>query len=535
MDEFLGPRISSTEEPDVKMILCHFSEAELEGLDNLQGGPSIDPSTGLREYSKLAELIENPEIQNVFKQVNEEVKSQGEVSPHLHEIYKEAEQTSLPFKKVPEDSEEPAHALEELGRHGDTLLALVPLNLASFLCDLKGEATLNPKTGLLEFFLGKIVRAVTRPIARVVNAVTGGRGNEIVRIAGTIGGALLGTLYGQPGIGAGIGNALASYGTGKGFGQSAWSGLKNYGLATGIHGAGQALGLNSATPYTAGLFGGSNPLMSAYYGATQGTGLAASNAPTLAQVAGAPTTPAATATPGILGGLQGLATSPLGLMAGVGGLSYLGSKKHHEHEKKRVDEHNREIEKQKHEQGFNLPWEYAPRPERLKRNPKYEHGNGETYYIHSYREGGQIKSSTESSKIVGKGNGQDDAIKTTIPEKSYIIDATTVAHLGDGSSSSGLKVLEETAKKIKSKFPKPLVNEVTKVVKKTCKQVPVRVANEEFKFDPVTVTLAGHGDAKKGAEVFKTMVHNIRKHKASNGLGLPPRAKDPLAYMQKVG
>ena len=538
MAEFLGPRISSTEQPDVKMIMCHFGRGELEGLDNLQGGPSIDPATGLREYSKLASVIDDPKIQQIFMQVNEEVKAQGHVSPHLHQIYEEAEQKSLPFSKVPEDSEDPTHQLEEMGRDGDTLLALVPLNLASFLCDLKGEATLNPKTGLLEFVIKKIFKGVSRAL----DAVTGGHGNEIIRIGGTIAGGLLGGP-----MGAGVGNALASYGTGKGLMDSGISGLKNYGLATGIQGIGQMAGLSSATPYAGNFFGGSNPLMSAYYGAQTGGlsgalngltgGSAAAGAGTVAATGAAGTTVAA-ATPaastGIMGSLGSLATSPLGIMGGMAALMHAGANKHYKNEKEEVREKNEDIERQKREMGYTFPHikERAPRP--WVKNPHHKHGNGEDYYLPRHKRGGLVKSFTESSEIIGPGNGQDDAIKTTVPAGSYIIDASSVSDLGDGSSTAGLKVLKETAKKIKANFPKSLVREVTTVVKKTGKQTPVYIANEEFKFDPVTVTLLGHGNMKKGSEVFKDMVHNIRKHKNSNGLGLPPKAKHPLDYMKKA-
>ena len=531
MDEFLGPRISSTEQPDVKMILCHFGRGELEGLDNLQGGPSIDPATGLREYSKLASVIENPEVQKIFWQVNEEVQAKGHISPHLHEIYQEAEKQALPFKKAPEDNEPPAHQLEEMGRDGDTLLALVPLNLASFLCDLKGEATLNPKTGLLEFF----IRKMGKVISKAIDPFTGGRGDEVLRIGGTVAGAILGGP-----VGAGAGNAFASYATGKGLQDSAISGFKNYALASAIHAAGQSAGLGDATPGTGGFFGAQPNALGSLLGfggeaagaASTGANAASAAASGAAPAAGTATSTAAAATPaastGFWGGAKDIATSPLGLMAGIGALTHFGAKKHHESEKEQVREHNEEIARKKEEMGYNLPWKEA-KPHRLKKNPNYTRTNTENPY---YKKGGLVKSFTESSEIIGPGNGQDDAIKTTVPANSYIIDASSVAALGAGSSTAGLKVLKQTAKKIKAKFPKPLVRKVETLVKKTGKQTPVYIANEEFKFDPVTVTLVGHGDPKKGSEVFRNMVQNIRKHNRSNGLGLPPQPKNPLDYMK---
>ena len=79
---------SPTEIPGVELLLCHFTKGELEGLDNLQGGPSIDDDTGLREYSKLSIVIEDPKIQEIFRHVQEELGDDGKVSPDLHNIYK---------------------------------------------------------------------------------------------------------------------------------------------------------------------------------------------------------------------------------------------------------------------------------------------------------------------------------------------------------------------------------------------------------------------------------------------------------------
>ena len=78
-----------------------------------------------------------------------------------------------------------------------------------------------------------------------------------------------------------------------------------------------------------------------------------------------------------------------------------------------------------------------------------------------------------------------------------------------------------------------IIKKVEHIIKNKRDLTPVYVANEEFKFDPVTVSLAGKGDIKKGAEVFKKMVKQVRIHKSSNGLGLPPKALHPMDYIRK--
>jgi hypothetical protein len=527
-----------------KMLLCHFSDGELEGLDALQGGPDIDPETGLRQYPKLAQIIMIPEIQDIFRHVWGEMKeNKGKVSPHLRKIYKETEKETLPFKPVPEDKEAPAKQLEELGRFGDTRVAWVPEDMVLFLGSVVGTLHTNPKTGLFEFGLGKILRSIIKPISNVIGAVTGGRGDEVLRIAGTIGGALLGGP-----MGAGLGNTLASYGTGKSLGQSAWSGIKNYGLATGIQGAGQYMGLGASTPGTAGFFGGSNPLMSAYYGAQTGgasgalSGLTGGNAaiPSAAGTTGtaAAAKGAAAAAPGGIGGILGsLASSPLAMMAAMSGLQMMGAKEHYKKKNEQARTQNEDVEKTKREMGYYLPWEPVKEHEikHYERNPKYTPDNEEKFYRERthHKKGGQVLATAgmKSGGIKGPGNGQDDAIKTVLKPGTEIIDASTVADLGDGSSESGFKVLDEMVTHIRKKHPKPIIHHVTKIIKKQ-KNAPVYVANDEYAIDPITVALAGKGDLSKGDKVFRNMVKEVRKHKASNGLGLPPKAKHPLDYLK---
>ena len=66
-------------------------------------------------------------------------------------------------------------------------------------------------------------------------------------------------------------------------------------------------------------------------------------------------------------------------------------------------------------------------------------------------------------------------------------------------------------------------------------QVPVWLSNDEYKFDPITVAMVGDGSTKKGAKLMKHMVKELRKHKNSNGNGLPPKAKHPIQYIKARG
>jgi hypothetical protein len=70
-----------------EMLVIHMTNGELEGLDDLQGGPSIDPETGIREYSALSDIIKIPEVQDIFHHVRNEIEQHGEISPDLKKIY----------------------------------------------------------------------------------------------------------------------------------------------------------------------------------------------------------------------------------------------------------------------------------------------------------------------------------------------------------------------------------------------------------------------------------------------------------------
>lgn len=67
------------------------------------------------------------------------------------------------------------------------------------------------------------------------------------------------------------------------------------------------------------------------------------------------------------------------------------------------------------------------------------------------------------------------------------------------------------------------------------RQLPVYLSDSEYKFDPVTVTMLGKGSNVKGAAMLKSMVKNLRAHKALKGGGLPPKAKSPWSYIQARG
>jgi len=558
---------SPTEVPTTEdMLLCHMTKGECEGLDNLQGGPSIDDDTGYREYSKLAYIIDDPEVRDIFKLVKSDLVDDGNLSPKLHEAYEIAKEQSLPFREAPAQKDPPQSTLADMGEDGDTQMVLLPKNLAEFLIELNdGHYSLNSQTGLLEFgFFKNIKKMVSRVFSNPVKAVTHGVkklfGPEGLRIAGTIGGAMIGGP-----MGAGIGNALAHKATGASWGKSLGRGFETGALAYGAQGLGQAAGLSASTPYTSGFFGGSNALGSLLGGSggvsaaapvyDRAGNLMASSASGLSSAGQAGQAVANKALgvgsqgSGLLGSLANIASNPAALMLGMTGMNMLAEKQRLKEQNKFAEEVERRNARMQEQLGMNLPPININQPgRRFIRNPNYVYGGEEPPYIEApadglaFRKGGLVKganhkelaSFTKSTGIYGPGNGQDDKIRTRIPSGSYIIDASSTADLGDGSSSSGIKVLKEVEAHIKKNAPPHVIKQVSRFIKKDSKPTDVYLANEEFKFDPVTVALAGGGDVDKGAKIFEGMVKKIRSHKNSNGLGLPPKSRHPIEYMKMV-
>lgn len=476
-----------------KMLLAHMNAGELEGLDNLQGGPSIDEETGLREYSHLDGVFDIPEIRQLFIHLKDEIKSKGKVSPGMEKIYKTAKSVlHSKFVPVPAEHNKDIKAIEDLGDAPDKHLAWLPESVALFFLELMPEIDINKKTGLLQFGFFK----------------------ELARIGGTIGGALLGGP-----VGAGIGNALASAATGKSLGDSAFSGLKNFGLVGGLNTLGHIM---AGTP-GAGYFAGPLGLGGGGGGGAAGMGApyAAGTVPGPYQQGAAPIFPGSSGGGG-LGGLFG--------GGGMGGnlpllassvLSYMGEQRAHKEAEKNYRAHLDEMKREREKVVVKGPG----REEAIyRKGGSVKRASGGAISHHN------VQSYSEGTLVKGPGKGQDDKIKTSVPSNSYIIDATSVAHFGDGSSEAGAEALKQFENKIKRKFKHIRLNE--KQVRDTIPQVPVWLSNDEYKFDPLTVTMLGNGSNKHGAKMLKQMVRNLRKHKHSNGDRLPPKAKTPDQYIK---
>lgn len=161
-------------------------------------------------------------------------------------------------------------------------------------------------------------------------------------------------------------------------------------------------------------------------------------------------------------------------------------------------------------------------------------------YHKPHKKGGQIRKYKVGGKVIGveikgKGTGQSDDIPRNAKENSWVWDATTVAHAGDGTTNAGQKAIENFEKTIaKTKLP-----EVKEVIKETIKSKPLRIvpcalSNGERVTPPELVAAAGDGDFDKGSSILRKMTKELRRHKASKGLNLPPSAHDLMIYYKKA-
>lgn len=79
-----------------------------------------------------------------------------------------------------------AKAIASYGRNGDTMLAHITPAEARMLRRRGGSGTTNPDTGLPEFFLKKLWKAVTKPLKKVAQAVKKFAQSKIGRIVATV-------------------------------------------------------------------------------------------------------------------------------------------------------------------------------------------------------------------------------------------------------------------------------------------------------------------------------------------------------------
>jgi hypothetical protein len=145
-----------------------------------------------------------------------------------------------------------AQELQDYGRGGDTMLAHINPQEAAMLRAMGGSGTINPQTGLPEFFVKKAFKAVTKPVENLAKGVE----KAVIRPIGDVVKPILPYVqYVAPFI-PGVGTAMA---VGLGALGSGFAGGGGFNLKRGIMGGITAYGMSNLAQ---GLRAAANPSMS---------------------------------------------------------------------------------------------------------------------------------------------------------------------------------------------------------------------------------------------------------------------------------
>ena len=337
------------------------------------------------------------------------------------------------------------------GRNGDTILAHINPGEAQMLKRMGGSGSINPTTGLPEFFFGSILSAIL-PIALSVIA---------------------------PGIGTFIGGAIST-GLGLGLGAAATSAL-----GAGVLGAGASL-LGGAKPLNA-LMSGALSGLGSYALGSEGLGLTGTGASDRPPPSGMPT-------PGGVGGVTATPSSPPGnisfgpsapplesssktdwskavLPGGLALLALQGQGKPPATPSSmgspdRGEYFNRDLpgqtpgmpgyrwaDAQEAADNANMPLaDYLNQPGKY---DEFDPGAPSAARPTAFAaQGGTLNQISNLAR--GSGSGRDDTINARLSDGEYVMDAETVALLGDGSNSEGARRLDQMRKEIRAQKGKSL-------------------------------------------------------------------------------
>lgn len=421
-----------------------------------QGLPAMFPAEGLA--SALQTSSYSPQAMNSSPSL--EFKPQypvtGGVSLYARGGHVQREQSRTEQSQTEKPLRGLADALRQQGRHGDTILAHISPEEACLLKEMGGSGTINPETGLPEYFLGKIFKGI---------------GNIFKKVVGPVGGAIVGNML-LPGVGGLIGGGIGGmFGhpkqrmgplAGAGVGQLGLTGLNALGSgasslgSSGLGGGLKSLGgpnylsslMNSVSPTAASYLGpqAQLPGLGGFFGGGSGSSAAASQPFSMNPVsqlastlAGQSTTSAGS---GGLGSLFGGGMLDKALLATAIGGTLMRREKPQGPQS--IGEAMRDAEKHR--------WRADQYPDKNSFKSINRH-----YKPHSkdYRPGfdAEEEDFTEDSPwqytprfseggfLDGDSHGQEDNVPALLSEGEYVIPADVVADLGDGNSKAGAKRL----------------------------------------------------------------------------------------------
>jgi hypothetical protein len=571
MDHSLSNSIEPTEEnfpgglnEDGQESLVHLSKEEARVYDVLQGGPHLDEELEIRSYKPLGELLKHKDFQELVLSILREEKESFGNAPELHEAMQTGEdlikREEKPFEAAPGDSNPMIMELSEKGKGSgagkDTLVVMMPGNVLFLMGLIKGEIPINPSTGFPQFGVFKSIGRAFSGAGNAIGRVGGAFGvsknvtNSILRVGTTIAGAVMGGP-----VGAMAGSALGSATTGRR--------TKDW-LVPGITAGGLTAGAQFAAPYLGapgahlGNAVGTGWLGNA--GSAAGASSAMAGSPnvagqTMGQMAAQGAPQAAAAAPSMFHNIMSnpmIHMAPAALNIGAAHMANKGAREQYANEVKDRDRSIKEdrelLEDLKQKNGFYENYEDKRKKKTV--NPKWQEA-GQPYFLHEgdsdykdatelshYSRGGIVKKKTVPLRkgllIKGPGRGQDDLIHTNSEEGAFILDASTVSNLGDGSSEAGAERVTEFLRELNRKLMPEAERRHSRLqdMKFGSKVIPVALSRDEIYLNPENVKKIGLGDHKEGVQKLNEFVKNIREHKSSNGDKLPPKSKNIEEYMR---
>lgn len=541
-DRFLSSYMQDFQEDEnPTLIPVHVSREEIEYFNYMQGGQSIDPETGLREYSKLSEVLRNPEVRDLFIDLSQMEKEGIPFPDELMEFTEEEDPLkhgSL-FEPIPSDEDPALQQMEQAGMQDhpqDSFIVMMPQDVSEFLDELHGQEDRDPEYGLPEYgFFSKAFKSIG-------NVFSGNTVKSIIRVGATVAGG----LFGGP-LGGGLGNMIGRGLTGQKFGMDMlkagmMNGLYTYGAGTAMNGLGMsmgALGANAGTGSALGFGSGLNSVAPVVAGKGAGLGTIASTGAYNAGLAAKGASAGIGGTTGAIGGSSGFLglgsaskyLLPGAMLAGGAMLAQRGQKDELKDYNQIRNEQNQKL--RSNLGSLNDPLEdkvYYPRPF------VNTSGGVPTMYkkggtIQAYKKGGKI----QSESYQGHAKGQDDTLKKTRKEGDWIWTATDVGHLGDGNTKAGFKEIRDFESKIKKKMLHPEILKNPGLSHGgTPRKVPCALSDGEHSTDLHLVSALGEGSNEKGSKILRDIRKELRHHKMSNGLGLPPKAHGLDMYYKKV-
>lgn len=555
-DHFLSSYMQDFQnDENPELIPVHVSREEIEYFNYMQGGQKVDPETGLREYSGLSEVLRNPEVRDLFMDLAQMEKNGEPLPQELMEFTDEEDPLNEGsfFEPIPSDEDPSLQQMEMAGMEDhpqDQYIVMMPKDVSMFLDELHGGEDRDPEYGLPEYgffsnpfksignvFRGKPFSGI-KPLDNLVGKIHNSNAmRSLVRVGATI----VGGYFGGP-LGAGLGNMVGRGLTGQRvgmdmlkaggmnalYGYGAGAAMNGLGISAGQLGAnagtGSALGLGSgAVPKAAPIIQGSTGLP--YQFGSAAKSIAPGGINSIAGKVGGSS--------GFLG-LGKTASQyllPGAMLAGGAMLAQRGQKDELKDYNKLRDEQNQKL--RSNLGSLNDPLEeriYYPRP--------FVNTSGGVPTM--YKKGGQIKAYKKGGKIQsesyeGATKGQDDTVKRTRKEGDWIWTATDVGHLGDGNTKAGFKEIRKFENKIKKNMLQPEILKNPGLSHGgNPRKVPCALSDGEHSTDLHLVSALGDGSNEKGSKILRDIRKELRKHKISNGLGLPPKAHDLDVYYKKV-